>query len=290
MNGKLLRLYLVDGSPSGLRTVEISNLTIHGTIFPRTQLDLFSQRDAATKPGVYILIGSSDSNIEETVVYIGEGDPVLPRLKSHINNKDFWNEALVFSSKDDYLTKTQIKYLEAELYDLAKKAYRARLDNNQAPTKPKISEVDKAEVNQFFDAIILIMSSLGINIFETRVADNSSTTLLTKVFELKSNKALAKMAVIDNKYVVLKGSTAVLKDRPSNPPFLIKLRKDLVNVGIMEDTGNGLYTFVQDASFNSPSYAASAIVARSANGRVLWKIGDKTLNDIENEELGNVHD
>ena len=290
MDAKLIRLFLVDGKPNGLRTVEISNMTIHGTFFPRTQLELFSQRDAATKPGVYILIGSSVTNPEETVVYIGEGDPVLPRLKSHSKNKDFWTEAIVFSSKDDYLTKTQIKYLETELYVLAKDAFRAKLDNSQAPTRPNISEVDRAEVNQFFGAIKVIISSLGISIFEPRIVDDSSTTSLSKVYELKNKKTLAKMAVIDNKYVVLKGSTAVLKDRPSSAPFIIKLRTDLVDAGIMEDKGDGLYTFVQDASFNSPSYAASAIVGGSENGRAMWKIEDKSLKDIENEVLDDVQD
>ncbi len=119
MAGKLIRLYLTDGQPNGLRTVEISNMTIHGTIFPRTQLEQFMKRDTANKPGVYMLLGPDEHDLEKTVLYIGQGDPVLPRLRDHARKKEFWTEAIVFSSKDDYLTKTQIKYLEAEIYALS---------------------------------------------------------------------------------------------------------------------------------------------------------------------------
>jgi excinuclease UvrABC nuclease subunit len=108
---------------------------------------------AKNKPGVYILHGVDVENPDQLVIYIGEGDPVLPRLKSHANKKDFWTEAIVFTSKDDYLTKTQIQYLESELITQAKEAYRALLDNTNTPTKPNISEVDKAEVDQFIDGI-----------------------------------------------------------------------------------------------------------------------------------------
>jgi len=51
-------------------------------------------------------------------------EPVLPRLKDHSSKEDFWTETIVFSSKDDYLTKTQIKYLEAELCTIAKDSFK----------------------------------------------------------------------------------------------------------------------------------------------------------------------
>lgn len=290
MSGKLIRLFLTDGQPNGLRTVEISNMTIHGTIFPRTQLDGFMKREAANKPGVYMLIGQDEQDLETIVLYIGQGDPVLPRLRDHARNKEFWTEAIVFSSKDDYLTKTQVKYLEADLYALAKEAYRAKLDNAQAPTRPNISEVDKAEVNQFLEAIKLLLLALGRDILEPRILTEASTGVSETIFELKNRNAFARMAVINNKYVVLKGSTAVRENRRSIAPFLVKLRRDLVDTGIMVETGEELYTFMQDATFNSPSYAAAAIVGGAANGRRLWKYNGKALREWDNEIVDNCDD
>lgn len=104
MSGKLIRLFLVDGNPNGLRTLEISNMTIYATIFPRTKLKEFLNRSEAKKPGSYILLGNNIEDTSETIAYIGEGDPVSDRLKAHasgVNQKDFWNEAIVFTSKDN---------------------------------------------------------------------------------------------------------------------------------------------------------------------------------------------
>lgn len=285
MNGKLIRLFLVDGKANGLRTVEISNMTIHGTIFPRNQLDKFATRDAATKPGVYLIVGPDVNEPDQFLLYIGEGDPVLPRLKDHSSKKDFWTEAIVFSSKDDYLTKTQIKYLEAELCAIAKDSFKVKLDNSQTPTKPNISEVDKAEVSQFLEAIKLILSAVGIDILEPRKV-TSNVNELDNIFEFATKNAFAKMAIIDNKYVVLKGSTALLDNRPSSSESLIKMRQDLITRGIMINKGDGVFTFIEDAQFNSPSYAAAAIVGGNVNGRISWKIGSKTLKQYEAELLG----
>ena len=78
------------------------------------------------------------------------------------------NEAIVFTSKDDYITKTQIQYLESELYRLAYEADKVILDNTQRPSKPNLSEVDNSEMEQFIEAIRLIMSSIGIDILESQ--------------------------------------------------------------------------------------------------------------------------
>ena len=102
------------------------------------------------------------------------------------------------------MTKTQVKYLEAEIYALAKEAYRTKLDNAQIPTRPNISEVDKAEVSQFLDAIKLLLLTLGIDILEPRILVEDNMVSVENIFELKSKNAFAKMAIINNKYVVLK--------------------------------------------------------------------------------------
>jgi hypothetical protein len=287
MNGKLIRYYLAEGKPSGLRTVEISNMTIYGTIFPRTKLNHFEIRDSASKPGVYILLGTDVDNPDQQVIYIGEGDPVLPRLKSHSSKKDFWTEAIVFTSKDDYLTKTQIQYLESELITQAKDAFRVMLDNGNSPAKPNISEVDRSEVEQFIDGIKLTLSALGYDFLEPRTINNKivESAESSQKYELKNKDAFARMLIIDSNYVVLSGSTAVLENRPSVPESIKKLRKDLIASGIMRDEGNGVYTFTQDTTFTSPSYAAAAIVGGAANGRKLWKCGSKSLKELDTEQL-----
>lgn len=45
------------------------------------QLDKFATRDVANKPGVYLIVGPDVNEPDQFLLYIGEGDPVLPRLK-----------------------------------------------------------------------------------------------------------------------------------------------------------------------------------------------------------------
>ena len=281
MTGKLIRLFLADGKPDGLRTVEISNLTLYGTIFPRTQLAQFAGRPEAQKPAIYLLLGADEQEPDQTVLYIGEGDPVMPRLKDHVKNKDFWTEAMVFSSKDGYLTKTQIQYLEAELYALAKDAFRVKLDNCQIPTKPNISEVEESEVVHFLEHLKLLLVALGRDFLEPRVLSATQQIAGEQVFELKIKNLVAEMVVVDNKYVVRKGSQAVLENLASIPGALAKVRKELITAGIMVDQGDGAYTLHQDAVFNSPSYAAALIVGGAANGRKAWKCQGRMLKEWE---------
>src|SRR5699024_12541604 len=111
MAGSLIRLFLVDGNPKGLRTVEISNMTIYTTIFPRTKLKDFLARNESKKPGCYILLGNSIENPDETIVYVGEGETVDTRLKSHSHGekqKDFWEDAIVFTSKYECIANNEI--------------------------------------------------------------------------------------------------------------------------------------------------------------------------------------
>ena len=293
MSGKLIRLFLVDGNPNGLRTLEISNMTIYATIFPRTKLREFLDRPESKRPGSYILLGNSIEDTTDTIAYVGEGDPVEDRLKAHAtgkNQKDFWNEAIVFTSKDNYITKTQIQYLESEIYRLAYEAGKVKLYNNQRPSKPNLSEVDNSEMRQFLEGVKLILSSIGIDILESqKVVQDKDGEELERIFQFKIKNAKAKMKIKEDKYIVLKGSTAVLENRPSAGEAIINMRDSLKTKGIIEmDDSNEFYIFKEDYIFNSPSYAAAAISGGEENGRIQWKYKGMNLNDIEESEIKSI--
>lgn len=170
MKPKLIRLYLVEEIPDGLRTIELSNTTVVGTIFPRTSVDTFATREASGKPGIYLLLGPDEEDTTKRRVYVGEGDPVLPRLRNHIANKEFWTQAIAFTSKDDYLTKTQIQFLESAVLEKLKNAARSVIDNGTMPTLPNISEAEQSEVEHFLEVMSLLLASVGIDILEPRIA------------------------------------------------------------------------------------------------------------------------
>jgi hypothetical protein len=103
-----IRIFLPDGTPDGLRTVEKSNWIGRGIICPRSQFREAKSRTEFRKTGVYVLRGPSESGDLPTI-YIGEGDPALPRLDQHFAEKDFWTSLILFTSKDDNLNKAHVQ-------------------------------------------------------------------------------------------------------------------------------------------------------------------------------------
>lgn len=119
--GRSVRIYLVDGSATGLITAEIVNWTGHLLVGPRTRLDAALKREELKRTGVYILYGDSGET-ELPLVYVGEGDDISKRLYSHTRDetKDYWERFIAVTSKDLNLTKAHVKYLESRLIALLK--------------------------------------------------------------------------------------------------------------------------------------------------------------------------
>lgn len=57
--GRSVRIYLVDGSATGLITAEIVNWTGHLLVGPRTRLDAALKREELKRTGAYLLYGYS---------------------------------------------------------------------------------------------------------------------------------------------------------------------------------------------------------------------------------------
>jgi hypothetical protein len=87
-------------------------------------------------------------------------------------------------------------------------------------------------------------------------------------------------------FVVLRGSTAVLQDRPSaqeRHPYVVALRKKLLADGTLMEQ-NGFYTFTKDAEFSSPSAAAAVIHGGGANGLTEWRTQDgRQLKELDQQ-------
>ena len=102
--------------------------------------------------------GDPKSDSYEERVYIGEAENVGNRIKQHLTDskKDF-KEIVFFTSKYELLTKTQIKYLESRLVQLALAAKTAEIENGNSPTLPRLHEADISDMEYFLDQIKLIL-------------------------------------------------------------------------------------------------------------------------------------
>ena len=109
------------------------------------------------------------------LLYVGEGDPVLDRLKGHYANKDFWTRAVFFVAGTENLNKAHVQFLEAQLVARARAAKRMPLDNLNSPAEPTLSEADRASMNVFLDNMLGILPLLGIDAFEQSPVTTSTT-------------------------------------------------------------------------------------------------------------------
>ncbi|WP_158701754.1 GIY-YIG nuclease family protein [Lentibacillus sp. Marseille-P4043] len=114
--GKTIKIFLIDGEPTGRMSAELSNWTGKAFKIPRNKIRDSKDRPELNGTGVYLLFGKDDEQYETETAYIGEAEDVLKRLNQHLKEKDFWNEVIVLTNKDDNLNKAHIKYLEHHLY------------------------------------------------------------------------------------------------------------------------------------------------------------------------------
>lgn len=276
--GFTIKIFVPDGSADGLRVVEKSNWSGRGVVCPRADYAENKVRPDFRSTGVYILIGPSDDS-ELPTIYVGEGDPVRPRLDSHFANKDFWTRAIFFISKDENLNKAHIQHIESRLVRLATELKRCILDNGNAPSLPSMSEMDAAEAEGFLDEVLLCLPILGINAFtKPETVEQSSERQL---LHLKGAEAVASGREVSEGFVVLKGGLARASATPSMHHYVEEIRASLLSRGIFLKQGSQ-YALEQDYTFNSPSQAAAVMMGRNANGRVEWKTDTgETLKEIQ---------
>lgn len=265
MRGKTIRQFLIDGQADGRWISELSNWTGKAYKIPRTYINQCSDRDDLSNTGVYFLIGRDDET-DADQVYIGEAENIMNRLKQHLSEKDFWTECIVFISKDNNLNKAHIKYLENHLYILAKESKRYEVINNNVPTEASISEMDRAEMDEFIDNMRLILGVLGHKILEPSV--NSKNDKNIPLFTLQDRTGIkASGRPVSEGFAVLKGSKIAENVASSLSKSVVNKRQLLFDKGIVD----GNLTFTQDWTFTSPSLAAAIVVGYSINGRSAWK-------------------
>lgn len=284
---------MLDGTPNGRIKCTLANWT--GVVYkiPRTDLEKCKGRSDLSQSGVYFLFGMSDET-EENVVYIGQagvrknGEGILYRLQEHKRNldKDYWTEAIVFTTSNNSFGPTEISYLENRFCSMAKEAKRYIVRNGNDPTSGNITEEKESELEEFIDYAKLAMGTIGHKVFEkltglkiqSEESNTSNDGNLLLYLKRKSRKSgitiEAKCKQTNEGFVVLNGSLIETIDSDSIPPG-IKTSRQKAQID-----ANGILQ--EDTLFHSPSYAAAFVVGGHANGLTEWKTEDgKTLKEIE---------
>lgn len=300
--GKSIRIYLKEGTVTGIRFAELVNQTIQALSCPRNKLSdvNFYFQAEINKQGVYFLFGY-DEKLLNSKVYIGEAENVWERLKNHDLKKDFWNEVIIITSKDNNLTKSHIKYLESRLVENCKEADRYILTNSNSPTQSSLPLPDKDSMEEFLLNIKILIGTLGHKFLEKPILSDISQSIRQQPDQLLSDiinnemdeqmklflniKGISATAIQTNEgIVVLKGSQVT--SNPTKNYGYGALREALISEGVIQTANNEKLYFSKNQLFSSVSAAAAVIVGYSINGRDSWKNEDgKSIKDIEKSKI-----
>ncbi|MDE0001574.1 MAG: GIY-YIG nuclease family protein [Rhodospirillaceae bacterium] len=262
-----IQIFVAEGRPEGLRLVEKSNWIGQSIVCPRGRYSQAKKRDEFSRSGVYLLVGQDGDPLPK--LYVGEAEKVKTRLDRHYTDHDYWQQAIVFTTKGTPLNKAQVKYLEARLLELAKRYGRSKLQNTNKSRLPGLSEADRAEMEGYLDELLSLLPVLGVPFFER--AETPSKDL--RVYHVKGPGCKAAGFETNTGFTVRKGSLVRESTVPSmekNLPGYYRQRQALISEGVLEKTAEG-YRFTRDWLFDSPSGAASICLGRGANGLIEWK-------------------
>lgn len=157
---KTIKMLLYDGTLNGVMNISDSAWE-SGKMYsaPRESIsDLISRADCK-KYGVYLLLS-------EQQVYVGQASDLERRTRQHLADKDWWNQVILMTTKDDSFNASDIDYLESRLIDLAGKAGKSDSDNKKRGNPQKVDEFRQAELEQYLEEALFLLELIGVRVFK----------------------------------------------------------------------------------------------------------------------------
>ena len=164
---KTINLLLYDGNLNGVISIEDSSWN-SGELYsaPRASVQDLIKTDACNKYGVYLLLSNS-------MVYVGQSSDLAKRLTQHTIGKDWWERAVILTTKDDNLTRSDIDYLENVLIERAFAIDKLDCDNRKKGNPPKVDKFRKVILDQYLSEALFLMQLIGITVFSEGKAKKS---------------------------------------------------------------------------------------------------------------------
>jgi hypothetical protein len=164
----------LEEAATGLRSATVASSPVECLIGTRSALR-GSLGDMRTRirldvPGVYLLYGppatANDETGKDSRLYIGQADSVADRLDQHLSAKPWWRAVVAIRRPEKSpFDLSQCKFLESELFTLAKTAGECELMNRNTPQAAFLSEKRIGEARELMRSALFILSGLGLNFF-----------------------------------------------------------------------------------------------------------------------------
>lgn len=154
---KVLNLLLDDGTLEGLMIVEDSTWNL-GILLscPRNSIEKLLGLEELQRYGIYFLL-SKDK------VYVGQSSELKSRIEQHLLGKDWWERAIILTTKDDSLDKSDIDYLESVFIEISSKIGTLDSENKNKGNKRKIDKFRQATLDEYIDEALFILRLIGID-------------------------------------------------------------------------------------------------------------------------------
>ena len=283
---KTITTFLLSDNPNGIKSVWVENRICNCTYMTRQDLKLAKERDELNKPALYFLLGG-----DENQIYIGETEDFNKRIINHNNDKDFWNEALVFTAKDNSLSKSEVQYLEILAIQKAKQMNNTVIENtNVNMSFPSLPENRIEIVKDFFEEIIFLSSFLNYNTFEEYIIKEETNTSDTKeniethtpneqeYWYCKSKNGTDAKAIYTGRTMVVLAGSKICKESKDSLSKGDSKRKEII-LKYAEKKDN-YYILTRNEEFTSLSAASSVCLGSSSNGWISWCNESKQTLDV----------
>lgn len=279
MMRKTITTFLLSNDPNGIKKVWVENKNCNCIYLTRSDLSVAKRRGELNKPSLYFLLG------EDKKVYIGEAESFNKRITDHNRNKDFWHEALVFTARDNFLSKADIQYLECLSLEKVKEANNYSLEGNiQQPKHPTLTEHREEVIKDFFDEIVFLSGFLHFSLLEvytknTKIEESGFTKVKETIWYLDGRGIKAQGVYEGNKFIILAGAQMAKGEVPS---FGGKEKRQAIIADANKVSSKEKYFELKtNIEVSSPSGAAGICLGKSANGWTEWKNKEgKTMDDI----------
>jgi hypothetical protein len=264
MRAQTIQIFLPKGEPRGIRQAEITTKTVRVFDVPRGDLSSLPADIRINVPGIYFLVGA-EQDIQR--VYVGESDNVKNRLVQHLAGKDFWDRALIAVSLTDSWTKAHVQFLEHAAIDAANKSRQYKVENSQGGRLTNVPTPLKADCEEYFETIEVLISTLGYPILDVPRA--GADVPATRSYFLTRNGSNARGVYENGAITVLAGSSFTFSEA-KNPygESILKRQRRLIDEGVLDGAEK---RFLVSHTFQTPSGAADVVLGKSSNGWVEWR-------------------
>jgi hypothetical protein len=282
-SAKTIQIFLPGGDPQGIRIAEVTTRIVQVIEVPRSLLQDFIKMPECDQVALYFLFGESEDGSQQKV-YIGQTGSLRERLTDHNKKKDFWQRALVLISRTHSLTQTHALFLEWYCIQATRTAGRYADENSNSGSKPHTPAPLEADCLEVFETGRTLLATLGYPIFDPVV--KTEQTASDEVFFCTGSGANGRGIYTQEGFVVFKDSRARIENVPSVKGTAMEtFRKKLFDSSVLSIDGETA-VMTKDHLFQSPSYAAFALLGRNANGWTEWKTKDgKTLDAVKRQSV-----